>query len=76
MTDPIETLLAMRDRIDEQIAAAEKLKEKRDRIEMDLLLVDALSALELAKKSRLSDSDRMQAAAIRKRIAERVARAG
>ncbi len=70
MTLPLfDRLQDVADRLDASISEAQRLREK---LETDILLADALAALRSISSSGVSEGKRVQIAAVKRRISERI----
>lgn len=72
MTDPIDRLMAIRDRIDALLEAeqarTDKLCEELSTIDQTLLLADALAVLRAVPTRNMSEGQRAQLAGVKERI--------
>lgn len=72
MTDPIDRLIAIRDRIDALLAAeqarTDKLCEELSKIDQTLLLADALAVLRAVPTRNMSEGQRQQISGVKDRI--------
>ena len=70
MTLPLfDRLQDVADRLDASISEATRLREK---LETDILLADALAALRSIPSSGVSEGKRVQIAAVKRRISQRI----
>lgn len=68
MTDPIDRLIAMRERIEALIAEEERKADKLDRVELYLLLADALAVLRDVSTDNMSEGKRARVTGVRERL--------
>lgn len=73
MTDPIDRLIAMRERIETLIAEEQRKADKLDAIERDLLLADVLAVLRDVSLSHQSQTQRQRIAGVRERLRKALA---
>lgn len=77
MSDAIDRLMAIRDRIDALVAEeqtrSDKLAAELSRIDQTLLLADALAVLRAVPTRHMSDGQRQQIAGVKARIREAIA---
>ena len=74
MTDPIDRLIAMRERIEAMIAEEQRKADKLSAIERDLLLADALAVLRDVSTDNLSEGKRARVTGVRERLRKALAR--